>query len=391
MTRWKAGAGSGLLALMLSALAGAQGWNINGTNTLRVENYRVTGDTTAAPYASLGNYGFNEINLNASRRASAFDQWRVQFSGVANASPYRTEFHGLVAERMAIVRENGNSNVPYRFELGDLLSSYSLRTLQQSIKGGQAEFQLSEGARQQSFIVTAGALQQQWSKFQGGDDALAGASWLMQDAQLGRFSANWVHSGRAADAARGLLSRNQSVYSLAGEKSFKHAWGQTTLEGELGHFDGDHDVAQSKQDAGIFAQLGGAQRGRLYLPFSRRALRAGLPAARRGGFCRSRFARGACRVQFRRRTAVQGTPAAFCRSMGIGQSQHDGNRGRHVVGSDTAAHRRGDRRQRGRLRSGYFQRQPHLRHDAALDVRQPVPSARRRGQRPLLAVGAGCG
>lgn len=237
---------------------------LNGSNTLRFEHYRAAGDMNAAPYSSLGWQNFDEVNLNGQYRASPFDQWRMQFAGVMSRSAYRSQSTGGTMERFALVRENGESSVPYRLEAGDLLGFYSMRTLQQSVKGGQFELQGGSGSVRQSLVVTSGALGKPWRGFNSTPaDNILGASWVIEHATFGHLSANLVNSRRDANLTTGALNRTQTVASLAAGNTYKHAMGQTTLEAEIAHMSGDHDgiagavSGQSRQGGALYGQVSG--------------------------------------------------------------------------------------------------------------------------------------
>src|ERR1700687_2449017 len=53
-------------------------WEVNGSNTLRLEHYRVRGDPNSGPYRFDGGQYFDEFNLNFVRRLYAFATVRGQ-------------------------------------------------------------------------------------------------------------------------------------------------------------------------------------------------------------------------------------------------------------------------------------------------------------------------
>ena len=121
-------------------------WHISGQNTLRSEYYSVKGDPAAAPYRFEGSEFYNEVDLDFTRRVTPYNSWRGQISGLFNDSEYRNAEYGLIPERLNLHREMGESDVPYRFDVGDFYGYTSFRTLQTSLKGIQIELQPSIGS-----------------------------------------------------------------------------------------------------------------------------------------------------------------------------------------------------------------------------------------------------
>lgn len=188
-----------------------------------------------------------------------------QISGVINDDDYRSRFDGVVPERLNLTRENGDSRLPYRLEVGDYFSYYSFLTLQRSLKGAQVELQpvIDAGGRRHSFIFTAGADEPDWRDLTFEDNFTTGASWLMQDDILGALSVNFVHNFRDNSNVLGTLDRSQYVLSIAGEKPFRLFGHQLLLEGEAAHFSGDHNgltgaaSGQDRDENGYFLDLSG--------------------------------------------------------------------------------------------------------------------------------------
>lgn len=251
-----------LVARLDEALAD---WALSGSNTFRYDYYHREGDTAASPYAFPGSKIFDEVNLTATKRGSPFDVWRLQFSGVLNDSEYRNSKTGVIPERLALLREKGDGALPHRLEAGDLFAFFSLRTLQQSLKGVQLEFQpqLADPDHRQSLLLLAGTPLPTWRDLDPGDDVGGGLSWLVEHARWGRASLNLVGNFRRARPDTGALERQQAVVSLAADKTWRHPAGETTLEAELASFFGDHDgrVAaadgQGTHELGLFTQVSG--------------------------------------------------------------------------------------------------------------------------------------
>ncbi len=246
-------------------------WQISGSNTLRLESYRVRGDPTAGPYQFDGGQYYDELNLTLLRQLSRFDTLRAQFSGVANDSAYRASDRGLVPERINLTREKGDAAVPYRLEFGDLFAYFSFRTLQRSLKGVQLELQPAPSASgsRQSVIFVAGANQPSWRHFQAADDWTSGVSWLLETNGQTRLGANLLQNRRQANATLGMLDRTQTVASVTADHAWQ--WGSQRLrvEAELAGLRGDHDgwqdatgmvnpsTGQDRRGTGVFLQLSG--------------------------------------------------------------------------------------------------------------------------------------
>ncbi|OGT01099.1 MAG: hypothetical protein A3F73_12140 [Gallionellales bacterium RIFCSPLOWO2_12_FULL_59_22] len=241
-------------------------WQLNGSNTLRLETYRVNGDPLAGPYRFTGGQHYDEFNVNMSRRLSPYDMVRAQFYGVANNSDYRAPDLGFVPERVNVMRENGDSAIPYRFEAGDYFAYFSFRTLQRSLKGAQLELQPAPGS---SVLLVSGANQPSWRHAQAGDDWTNGISWLAESGAQTRFSANLLHNSRQADPVLGKPDRNQTVASVTGDHAWQWSAQRLRLEGEFAGLRGDHDGSagasgaitpasgQDRNGAGAFLQFTG--------------------------------------------------------------------------------------------------------------------------------------
>ncbi|MEQ9463169.1 MAG: hypothetical protein RJQ10_05880 [Haliea sp.] len=245
--------------------AGADpGWQVTGSNSSRIEHYDVDGAQNASPYAFEGGQAFNEFNLNLNRRFSPYRSLKGQLYGVLNDSNYRFPDNGLQAERLSLVYENGESNLPYRFEGGDVYTYLSYRTVQRSIKGIQLDMQprVDDNGRRHSFLVFSGANQNRWNDFEYSDSQSSGASWLVEDGELGSLNLNIVNTQESARSV-GELDREQWLASVAAETNFNLGAHNINLESEFVYFDGDHDgdfgaaTGQGRDDHGIFAELVG--------------------------------------------------------------------------------------------------------------------------------------
>jgi hypothetical protein len=246
------------------------GWRVFGSNTARATLYDVSGAATGSPYAFTGDMYYNELSLYLNRQDSEFASWRGELTGLANVNDdYRSANTGLVPERLNLTRENGESTLPYRAELGDYFAYYSFLSLQRSLKGLQLELQpFASNRTQHSFIATTGVNQSGWRGLVPSDDYINGLSWLMQDRVFGSWSINYAHNFRDDNVSRGLLERNQHVISLAGEVPFRLGSQQLVAEGEIAHFNGDHNglagpaSGQDRADNGYLLELRGHDHSR---------------------------------------------------------------------------------------------------------------------------------
>jgi hypothetical protein len=241
-------------------------WSIYGSNTLKTEYYDVKGNKASSPYGFEGLEYYNEITLNLSRNITAYNQWQARISGVMNHSNYRSNNFGFIPERIYLMNERGDVDIPFRFEAGDVYSYLSYRTLQRSIKGLQIELQPDFGDdedRLHSISIISGTTQSSWTKLHVNEDYTNGLSWLIDDLSFGRWSLNWINNFRDNDINTGTIDRTQNVFSLAGEKRIRLGSEQITMEGEVGQFSGDHDglngvaSGQNKNDTALFLQLRG--------------------------------------------------------------------------------------------------------------------------------------
>ncbi len=254
--------GAALLATASTTVA-ADEWVVSGSNTARAEHYEIDGDLTGSPYQFEGYQVYDDLDVNAVRRYSAYKTVRGQLLAIANDSDYRFADEGIQIERVNLFYENGEGDAPVRAEGGDVFSYLSYRTFQRSIKGVQFEYQprVSAGGARHSLLVFSGANQALWNEWDWDEDSSSGISWLVEDGDWGSASVNLVHN--ASDADGNTLNLEQWVASFAAETNFNVGQHNLNLEGEFAYFDGDHagDFApadgQNRDDTGIFAELMG--------------------------------------------------------------------------------------------------------------------------------------
>ena len=240
-------------------------WKISGSNTMRMEFYGNSGDETQATYPFTGLRSYDELNLNFSKSVSPYDTWRGEITGALNNSPYRSNYYGLVPERLNLTKTKGDMLIPLRLEMGDIFSYFTYRTLQSSLKGVQLDLQpFQNSGSRHSFVITSGARQSSWRNFHLQDSYFNGVSYLLDNLKFGKFSLNAVQNSRQADEQQGSLSRSQLIYSAAGNTTVKAVNQKLLLEGELSRFTGDHDglngpaSGQKQSDKGLFFQGSGS-------------------------------------------------------------------------------------------------------------------------------------
>jgi hypothetical protein len=257
----RAGLAAALAIAVPAALA--QEVAVSGTNTVRAERYETRGNPLGTPYPVTTSTGYDEFVLNLAWQPSGFDRWRGLVAGVANDSPYRSPDRGVVPERIAFARENGESAIPYRAEAGDFFAFTSLRTQQRPLKGAAVELQPASARAdvRTSFLVFGGAAQNSWRHLQWDDDNTIGVSWLTEIG-ASRLAANVLRNARDAGGSTGPGRRSQTVASLAAEAPFVLGGTRWRAEAEAATLRGDHDGAGSdgrdKRDASLFAQLSGS-------------------------------------------------------------------------------------------------------------------------------------
>ncbi|PVY77558.1 hypothetical protein C8D92_103245 [Tamilnaduibacter salinus] len=258
---------SGAAWMVLGATASAgelDQWRVDATNRLQTEHYDNSGNAAASPYPEEGRQTYDELSVNLNRRYSPFERMNVSLSGVANDSAYRGQYQGGNLERARVFWEKGNGSVPLRLEGGDIYAYQTTRTIQTSLKGGQAEFQPDLGASDHSIQVFAGQQAATYRDFDGTQPTFAGGSWLMESARFGALSLNATH-GRQEPLNQ--KARDQQVASVAHAIPFS-LWAQELqLESELAYLQGDV-AGERKKDQGYYGELSGRSRD---LPLSYRA------------------------------------------------------------------------------------------------------------------------
>lgn len=247
------------LSLPASAMAddAFDGWDIDGSNSLRWENYNLDGNRLSSPYMTGGSHYYNEFDINVSKSFSQYRRLRAQAFGVANNSDYRQTSDGIVPERLHITYEDGETGIPLRVEAGDYFANISYRTLQRSLKGASVEIQPDFNTPQQhSLLLFSGAQQADYRNLDFAEDYWQGGSWLVEDSVWGRFSANLLWNRR--DEAPGVVpgpSAEQLVSSATFSTPFEGLSQKFTAEGEFSEIAGDDNLLNDTSENGYFGQL----------------------------------------------------------------------------------------------------------------------------------------
>ncbi|MEM7504319.1 MAG: hypothetical protein AAF417_19925 [Pseudomonadota bacterium] len=239
-------------------------FDLNGEITARYEQYGREGATGASPFQFTGEQHFVELNLNLSRRFSAYETLRGSAFGLVNDSRYRNGTNrGAFFERLNLTWEKGDSAIPFRAQAGDFFGFLSLRTLQRGLKGGQIELQPRMELFDQptSIVLFSGNTEPLYRSFEADEDLYTGASWLVTDSRLGNWSVNLVNNYRKDDQVNNLSDRSQWTGSIAGRHQFEWSGQSLTLDAEYARFYGDFGGANSLQrnqhDDGVFLELQG--------------------------------------------------------------------------------------------------------------------------------------
>jgi hypothetical protein len=231
-------------------------WNISGYNTYRVDSFEDSGDISNSPYPNRGFQQFDDFNFNLSRRYSAYENVKVQLSGTVDDSEYRTSEEGFILERGYLTWEKGDSQIPFRMEMGDFFGNQTLRTLQRSLKGVQLELQPNLFNNPQSIQLFGGVTNNTYRGFSDNKDFFTGASWLVPETKLGIFALTAVNNTTEATISTPRL--NQTVYSMAWGKEANYLKQKIELEAEYAFLSGDVSTTEfNKHDNGFYTQLKG--------------------------------------------------------------------------------------------------------------------------------------
>ncbi len=222
-----------------------KGWNLLGSNTLRLDQYGTSGPDTSSPYPDEGFQVYDEFNIGLHKAEGPYKRWRGQLALLLNRNDYRSQDTGVVPERINLTREAGDRKLggqllPYRWEAGDYFSYFSYMTLQSSLKGLQVELQPRFGERVDSLVLFAGTNETRWQELTVEDDYSAGGSYLFELDRIASFSVNGVFNQRKGDADVGSRTRDQGVVSATAQRDFVVWDNEIAIETEHAFFSGDY-------------------------------------------------------------------------------------------------------------------------------------------------------
>ncbi len=218
-------------------------WDIEFQNSLHLEVYRIDKDIDLSPYQYRGLEPYDDMNLFMTRRYSQSEVMRAQADGVYSQSRYRQSDNGLIPERLNLQYENGEGELPYRYEFGDFYASFSPRTMQTSLKGGVLEIQPTAEKGPFKFYsmqMLAGISETNWLAAGFNENSYMGVSILGEESPLGTWVFNFVNNQFERDVAAGSPRQSQWTAGVAGEKDFTIGTEALTFETEMAHFSGDH-------------------------------------------------------------------------------------------------------------------------------------------------------
>lgn len=244
-------------------------WNFSGSNTVRVDSYRIRGDERHSPYGQEGTFITNDIDLSLSGDLAPGQTLKFDFAGTVTDSPYRSDHTGLVPEAMRLSYDNATAGLPFRVDLGDQNVQFSELTLNRTLKAARLTVRPNSGSDGRSYWASTviGSDGQQWRDFDPEENLYYGLSVGMQDQRLGTYSFNLVHHSESG--LEGLPSLSQWAASLTGQRQFDIAGQDLNVRGELAYLHGDsaatrHLSAGERPDSGygVYVQIDGRSQSR---------------------------------------------------------------------------------------------------------------------------------
>lgn len=251
--RWS---GSLLLCLLMvgsGQAAAEENWRLRGDTTLRVDKYEERGNPGLSRFPHHGSHSFQDFNLKLSGQPREQEFWEFNVSGVISESDYRTREQGFTPEWLHMRHENRHTRIPFRVDLGDQHTHFSRLTLDRRIQAARLELQpVSSGERRHSVVWVSGRDKTDWRNPTGFEDTYHGASWLIEDTKLGRYSFNLVQT-TAGDEKQipPTLEDTQLVASLAADWELAVFRQQIKAEAELAWLDGQAVVNGPDSDEGM--------------------------------------------------------------------------------------------------------------------------------------------
>jgi len=234
----------------------------NGQNKLTLEHYSVSGDNTNGLYQFEGLQAYDDLNINFSENYSNYHSIRGYLLVNTNKSDYRGE-HGSKINNASMIFENGESNTPYRLEIGDYFASQSRHTLQRGLKGVQIEWQPQTSASPYSLQIFIGRSAQDYNiLFDGDKDFFIGGSWLTENKSLGSFALTSVNYHSASVNGNNM----ENVSSLSWQNEFNSTNFTHIIEAEFAHLSGKNTSSDSLSGNSQFIKFNGYnQSGANYL------------------------------------------------------------------------------------------------------------------------------
>lgn len=244
-------------------------WSFSGSNTLRVDSYRVRGDERHSPYGQEGTFITNDIDLSLSGDLAPGQTLKFDFAGTVTDSPYRSDHTGLVPEAMRLSYDNTMAGLPFRVDLGDQNVQFSELILNRTLKAARLTVRPNSGSDGRSYWASTviGSNGQQWRDFDPEENLYYGLSVGMQDQKLGTYSLNLVHHSESG--LEGLPRLSQWAASLTGQRQFDIAEQDLNVRGELAYLHGEsaatrHLSADERPDSGygFYVQIDGRSQTR---------------------------------------------------------------------------------------------------------------------------------
>lgn len=236
-------------------------WRLQGDTTLRVDRYEERGNPALSRFPHTGTQAYQDLNLQLSGRPDDDAYWEFNVSGALSESDYRTRERGLTPEWIHLRHENSGGPLPYRLDLGDQYAHFSTLTLDRRLQAARLEVQPFVSAdRRHSLVWISGRDRTNWrGEPTGSEDTFHGASWMVQDADLGRYAVNVVRSSVGSrDGHASLPDDTQLVASLAAAWDMDVYRQQLDAEAELAWQDGQAVPEGPDEDRGLRVSMAGS-------------------------------------------------------------------------------------------------------------------------------------
>lgn len=244
------------IALVLCSSPGLAELTIYGENSLHLQTYNNTGDSSASPYSHEGSQAYDRLNLQIENDISRYESMSLGLDSLWNESQYVGDDNGPLLERIHFSWEKGDAEIPLRLDAGDVYVGFSSLTANTSLKGAQLELQpdLKAIKGNSSIQVFAGFQQSDWMRFNANESLGSGASWLMDFGKQGALGLNVVYN-QQQDSTGVIADRDQIISSLAWLKPINALNHRMKWEGELAWLKGDHNTNQGINDHGVLLDL----------------------------------------------------------------------------------------------------------------------------------------